>query len=47
MDQFQHVGQQHAQIGAALMGAIGNRQGVGGLAGQHGFQRIEHRFPVG
>ena len=46
MDQVQHVGEEHTEVGAAFMRTVGDRQGVGRLAGEHGFQRVEHGFPV-
>ena len=47
MDQLQQVAEEHAQIGAPFMRAVGDPQDLRRFAGQHGFQHVEHRFPIG
>ena len=46
VQQFQQVLQQRAEIGATLIGAVGDRQRGGGLAGHHRLQQVEHRLAV-
>ena len=45
--QLHQVAQQNAEVGAQRVGAVGDRQHVGGAAGHGGFHQVEHHAAVG
>ena len=45
--EVQEVAEHEAEVGAALMRAVGDGQGGGGLAGHDGLQQVEHGGAVG